>query len=67
VVTALAVVLLLRVIQRVVQLDHIEQVFGIPASRTIANAVFFGALAVALVVLLVMVLRKARPLAGERV
>lgn len=57
VVAALAVVLLLRVLQRITQLGHIEQVFGIPPWRTVANAVFFGALAVALAVLLAMELR----------
>jgi hypothetical protein len=35
----------------VTQLDAIEQVFGIPAWRTVGNAAFFGALGVALLVL----------------
>jgi hypothetical protein len=52
VVAGFAVVLLLRMLQRVTQLDTIEQVFGIPAWRTVGNAVFFGALGLALLVLL---------------
>lgn len=53
VVIGFAVVLLLRVVQRLTQLGAIEQVFGIPVWRTVVNAVFFAALAVALLGLVV--------------
>ncbi|HSR42532.1 MAG TPA: hypothetical protein VLL48_10175 [Longimicrobiales bacterium] len=52
VVMAFAVVLLLRVAQRLAQPGAIEELFGIPVWRTVANAVFFAALAAALLLLL---------------
>lgn len=60
VVVGFAVVLLLRVLQRLLQLGQIEATFAIPAARVVVNAVVFAALAIGLLVLLVMATRDAR-------
>lgn len=60
VVVGFAVALLLRVLQRLLQLGQIEATFAIPAARVVVNAVVFAALAIGLLVLLVMATRDAR-------
>lgn len=61
VVVAFAVVLGLRVVQRLFQLELIEATFAVPTARVIVNAVVFALLAIALLVLLVRVSRAGQP------
>lgn len=57
VVVGFAVVLLLRVLQRLLQLELIEATFAIPPGRVVVNAAVFGLLAIALLVLLALASR----------
>jgi hypothetical protein len=65
VVVAFAAALLLRVAQRAVYAREIEEMFAVPPVRNVVNGVFFGVLALALLVLLAMASRRAAGTSGR--